>query len=71
MYYTYEDSPYKRMLENPTNSDVRDTRATVTVPDVAEERQQSLEEGPVSPCLQNHIEILSHVWRVSVARRAP
>ena len=48
-----------RMIEDPSSSYVCDAHAPVAVADVAEEGEQRLEESPVAPYLENHIEILS------------
>lgn len=58
---TYNDSANEGMLEHPARGDVCDADFVVAVSDVAQDSEQSLEEVPGAPGLQNHIEILSHM----------
>lgn len=50
------------MIKDPACRDVRDANTTVAVPDAAQHRQELLEQLPVSPGLDDHVEVLQ--WPV-------
>lgn len=55
MVLTDDHSPNAGVVEYPSCGYVCDTHAAVTVPDGAQDRQQLLEQWPVSPRLQDHV----------------
>ena len=58
---TDDDSPYRRLVENPPGGDVRDAHPAVTISNRPQDRKQFLEESPIPPRLQYHIKVLDHV----------
>lgn len=59
MFLTYDHCTYERMIKDPSCGDVGDACPPVTISHITEHSQQGLEEGPISPRLEDDIEILA------------
>jgi hypothetical protein len=55
---TNDHGAYHRMIENPACGDVGHTEAPVAAADVPKNAQKILKQGPRSPGLYDHVEIL-------------